>query len=150
MTYEEASHLPIVIGIACSAGQWSRDNVKNIVDGNANGQPSFGEAILKSKAAGIAYIGSGIITPGGRMSFHYDKGEVRFVRHVYFGEMGYLLLKSYHDGAHTLGELTRNATFQFVANNEMDYWLNRYSLFIGALLGDPALKIPKHPRFSSN
>ena len=153
MTYDGVDKLPIVIGVACHSGFYAHDNTMNGSDSTGQGldadQPMFGEATLKSRAGAIAYFGDTSFGSGDAY-FHYDCGKIVVDQHADLQGLVYYMMKSYHEGAGTLGKLLEDGVLSFVVENEMDFWKNRFTLLEFVLLGDPALKIRLHPRFQES
>ncbi len=142
LRYSPHVKVPIVVSITCSAGAFDLDLLKPPVDSGAH---SFGEAVLCSPAAGIAYFGSSRLSYGGNSSCLRD-GERALIRVWYFTELLWDILQSRHQGADTLGQLYADALFAFVSNNDMaGNPGNLLTAFDFVHLGDAALKIPVRP-----
>jgi hypothetical protein len=116
--------------------------LKSAVD---RGVHSFGEAVLTSPAAGIAYFGSSRLSYGGNSSF-LREGERALIRRWHFTELLCDILQSRRQGADTLGQLYADALFAFVSENDMaGNPGNVLTAFQYVHLGDSALKIPVQP-----
>jgi hypothetical protein len=142
LRYSPHVKVPIIISIACSAGAFDLELLKppGII-----GAHSFGQGVLTSPAAGIAYFGSSRFTYGSS-SYHLSQRQRVMVRRRYFMELLYRVLQSRRQGADTLGQLYADALFAFVSNNDMvGNPGNVFTVFEYVLLGDPALKIPVRP-----
>jgi Peptidase family C25 len=142
MRYPPHSRVPVVVSISCSSGAFDLD----LMDAPGSGATrSFGEAVLKSPAAGIAYFGSSRLA-GGTASYYLSGTNRAVIRERTFAELFYGLLQSYDHGTDTLGKLYSDALFGFVSKNDLAGNLyNELTIFKLVLLGDPALKIPQHP-----
>ena len=142
LRYSPHAEVPIVISIACSAGAFDLDLLESP---GGTGVHSFGEGVLLSPAAGIAYFGGSRPTRGSA-SFLLRQGQRAVSRRWCFIELIYRLLQSRHQGADTLGQLYADALFAFVSNNDMvGNPRNVLTAFQYVHLGDPALKIPVRP-----
>jgi hypothetical protein len=129
--YAPRIKVPIIISIACLAGAFDLDLMECSYS-LCSGSHSFGEAVLKSAGAGIAYLGN---TRNGLGS---GKG--------YVGRPITGTIRSLHRGADTLGQLHTDAVFEFLLTADMaGNPLNVLTALEFVLLGDPALKIPVHP-----
>jgi hypothetical protein len=142
LRYSPHAKVPIVISIACYCGAFDLD-LLSWPYGPAD--RSFGEAVLSSPAAGIAYFGSS--RPGfGSPSLFLQQKEIAIIRGWYLGDLLYGILQSRRQGADTLGQLYADALFAFVSNNDMaGNPRNVLAAFQFVHLGDPALKIPVRP-----
>lgn len=142
LRYPPHAKVPIVISIACSAGAFDLDLLRWATDRAAH---SFGEGVLISPAAGIAYFGSSRPARGGQSGFLCE-GQGAILREWYFGELFNDILRSHRQGARTLGQLYADAVFAFVTDNDMaGDPRNVLTAFQFVHLGDPALKIPVRP-----
>jgi len=130
--------IPIVWSESCYSGAYDLDLM------NPGGFPcSFGEAVLKSPAGGIAFFGASRLSSGWPL-YYYQRGEPRVTKLTEMAGMVHFALRSYHQGADTLGQLYSDALYFHVSNNKMaGHTVNTQSIFPFVLLGDPALKIPK-------
>jgi len=94
---------PIIVSIACNNGIFDADLV------NLGIKKSFGEAILLSKAGGIAYIG-GSRSNAGSTIFSLDEGKLEILGLTYMASMLNYFLEAYSNNSLTsLGELTSHA-----------------------------------------
>ena len=135
------SKTPIVLSISCMNGAFDPNLMVNNLYGY-NQPYSFGMGVLNSSAGGIAYIG-GSRTNFGGWNFHLENGTVVIDHIRYIDKMLSYVMKSYHNGGETLGNITTNALKEYLINENMDDWANNRTVFAHTLLGDPALKIPK-------
>ncbi|MEA1865151.1 MAG: C25 family cysteine peptidase, partial [Euryarchaeota archaeon] len=132
----ENSKTPIVVSIACMNGAFDT----NVVD---SGVPlSFGEAVLLSNAAGIAYIGGSRVNYGSP-DFYIENGYLHTTKEQHMAGMLTNVFAAYHGGAVTLGDVTKTAITTYVAENNFTDDINLVTLFEFTLLGDPALAIPE-------
>jgi hypothetical protein len=144
ISYPAHTNVPIVASVACVCGAFDTDLVPDL--GFAT---SFGEGVLKSPAAGIAYYG-GSRSNSGSPSWYIDDGNLIVTRDWYMSELLTYVWDAYHDGAGTLGEIHRAAFDTFLANNDMSaLQTNRKTYFEAILLGDPALAVPPQIEGSS-
>ena len=106
---------------------------------------SFGEAVLKSPAGGIAFFGHSRLADGD-VYVRFDRGELVVTKLHSSLAMMEDTLESWDRGADTLGQLHGDALYSFVANRQMvGRWIHTQVVFPFTLLGDPALRIPKRP-----
>ncbi|MCX5644162.1 MAG: C25 family cysteine peptidase [Phycisphaerae bacterium] len=136
--------VPIFISISCYGGAFDLDLMECSYS-LCSGTHSFGEAVLKSPAAGIAYFGC---SRGGLGSRSPPRPRQRLARgkQCYVGALLYGIMQSRRQGADTLGQLYADSLFEFVSNVDMaGNPCNVFSAFEFVLLGDPALKIPVRP-----
>ena len=138
MTLPASDTSPIVVSIACMNGAFDT----NLVDMGFN--ISFGESILLSDAGGMAYIG-GSRSNAGAPFFNLDKGYVNISKEPYMAGMLTYLLKAYHDGGSTLGNITAHAMMTYIEHNNFSDPLDNSTFFAFVLLGDPALQLPPRP-----
>jgi hypothetical protein len=137
VSYAAHTNVPVVASVACDCGAFDTDLVPGL--GFAT---SFGEGILKSPAAGIAYYG-GSRSNAGSPSWYIDDGNLVITRDWYMSELLTYVWDAYHNGAGTLGEIHQAAFDSFLANNDMSaFQTNRVTYFEAILLGDPALVVP--------
>ena len=142
LRYSPHIKVPIVISISCYGGAFDLDLMECSC---AHSTHSFGEAVLKSPAAGIAYFGC---SRGGIGSRSPPRPRQRLARgkQCYVGALLYGIMQSRRQGADTLGQLYADSLFEFVSNVDMGgNPRNVYAAFQFILLGDPALKIPVRP-----
>ena len=143
MRYPANDRVPVVFADACENGAFDLDLV------NLGCRLSFGEALLKSPAGGIAVFGASRLIDNVTLSYFHQGHPVV----AKLGGMGGLVryaLESYRGGSDTLGKLSSDALYAYIANNRMagsKVQLNRVFAFV--LLGDPALKIPVPPAHSA-
>jgi hypothetical protein len=132
---EENSNLSVVVSIACDNGAF--DNGMSM-DPIFSSEMSFGESLIFSRAGAIAYIGgsrsnSGV--PGGTL----DNGYLNITSENYMADILTRVIRAYSEGAGSLGNITKTALADFVAENDMTDLINKRSLFEFVLLGDPVL-----------
>jgi hypothetical protein len=156
MRFPPHSRVPIVVSISCSSGTFDLD-LMDVPGPAAIDTPwatisfgsryahSFGEAVLKSPGAGIAYFGSSRLA-GGTASYYLSGTNRVVIRERNIAQLFYGLLQSYDHGTDTLGRLYSDALFGFVSKNDLaGNPRNVATVFKSVLLGDPALRIPQHP-----
>ncbi len=142
LRYSPHIKVPIVISIACYCGAFDLDLMECSC---AHGTHSFGEAVLNSPAAGIAYFGNSRAGVGSR-SPPRPRRRLAPGKQCYAGATGYGIMQSRCRGADTLGQLYADTLFEFVSNNDMvGNPRNVLTAFEFVHLGDPALKIPMRP-----
>ena len=149
--YAPRIKVPIIISLACYAGAFDLDLIECSYKG-CSSTHSFGEAVLKSPGAGIAYLGNSRPGLGGSgpsvPSLGWAAASSGAASHGkdYLVPWFYGTMQSHRRGADTLGQLYADALFAFVSNADMagNPW-NVYSALGFVLLGDPALKIPVRP-----
>jgi hypothetical protein len=136
MAYAPNSRVPVVVGVGCYNGAFDLDLVSTTYS------TSFGEAVLKSPAGGIAYFGGSRYINGS--DYHrYEQGNFVLIKGWYLGGLQLDILRSYHNLRDTLGDLNSDAINAYIADNNMALdVLHQEQLFMNVLLGDPALKIP--------
>ena len=136
------SRLPVVLSTACMNGAFDTRLYPNTPYRIAQ-KTSFGEAVLLSKAGGIAYIGATRDSYG--VSYTYlDKGYLKVIKETYMVGMLTHVLQAYHrnPGA-TLGNITKEAIESFVGEDDFSNSVyNNITLFEFVLLGDPVLRLP--------
>lgn len=137
MAYPAHTNVPIIASVACDCGAWDTDLVSAL-----GFSMSFGEGVLKSDAAGIAYFG-GARSNAGSPSWYIDNGNLIITRDWYMSELLTYVWDAYHHGAPALGDMHWAAFDSFLVNNDMStYTWNRKTYFEAILIGDPALQIP--------
>jgi hypothetical protein len=156
MHYPPHSRVPIVVSISCSSGTFDLDLLDvpgpgaidtplGTINFGSGYTHSFGEAVLKSPGAGIAYFGSSRLASG-TVSYYLSGTNRVVIRDRSIAQLFYGLLQSYDHGTDTLGKLYSDALFGFVSKNDLaGNPRNVATVFKSVLLGDPALKIPQHP-----
>ena len=144
LRYSPHIKVPIVISIACYCGAFDLDLMECSWD-PCRSTHSFGEAVLKSPAAGIAYFGTSRAGIGSRNPPRPPQKLARG-KQSYMGALIYGVMQSRRQGADTLGQLYTDSLFEFVSNVDMaGNPRNVYAAFQFVLLGDPALNIPVQP-----
>jgi hypothetical protein len=138
MGYPPDLNIPVVVSVACRNGNYDLDLV------GSNGAISFGEAVLKSQAGGIAYIGGSRLNVGDAI-YHYEQGNVVIDKQTYIIGLLHYVLGAYHDGKTLLGDICNSALSTYLSNNATTDPVNMETMFRHVLLGDPALKIPAQP-----
>jgi len=141
------TNLSIVASVACMNGAFDTKLYPNTCYGYA--QPiSFGEGVLLSNAAGIAYIGGSMVCAGG-WNIYLDKGYLHIIKEPYMQGMLTYLFEAYHNGSNTLGNMTKTAMEKYVERNDFTDSVNNRTFFEFTLLGDPALELlPQQPSVS--
>jgi len=142
--YAPRIKVPVIVAFGCNAGAFDLDLMAGLPLGWYT--HSFGESVLKSPGAGIAYFGNTRDGLGASLTwltsreFDSTDGKAHIARLV----TG--IIRSRHRGAETLGQLHMDALFDFLSTADMvgNPW-NVYSTLGFVLLGDPALKIPVQP-----
>jgi len=143
MQYSANDRVPVVFADACNNGAFDLDLM------NSGCRRSFGEALLKSPAGGIAVFGASRLIDNVTL-FHFHQGRPVVATLGGMGGLVHYALESYRGGADTLGKLSSDALYAYVANNSVagsKAHRNRILAFV--LLGDPALKIPVHRAHSA-
>jgi len=139
MGYPPNLDTPVVLSVACDCGAYDLD-IAGTYSGN-----SFGEAVLKSQAGGIAYIGGSRLNVGDAI-YYYDRGNVVIDKQTYIIGLLHHVLGAYHDGKTLLGDICNGALSTYLLYNPpADDPVSAETLFRHVLLGDPALKIPTQP-----
>lgn len=137
MGLNESSNLSVVVSIACGNGAF--DSGVTIYKPSI----SFGESLVLSRAGGIAYIGGSRLTYGGP----HASIEEGYMNVEYEDYMAYLLtsvIQAYSEGAGSLGNITRTAIVDYVAENDMLDQYHQRNIFEFVLLGDPVLSLPSY------
>jgi len=136
LAYPPNPQAPIVTSVSCLNGAADLDLVSRSFP------TSLGEALLKSKAGGIAYLGTSRLGWGSGLSY-YEGGNLIVGRTWYSSGLNINCFRSYHEGAATLGDILYGAESTYVQENIISAdVLHMQQLFTFGLLGDPALKIP--------
>ncbi|UCF08259.1 MAG: hypothetical protein JSW28_00780, partial [Thermoplasmata archaeon] len=136
LNFDPVVNTPVVVSIACDNGAFDT----NLMTPDYSG-PSFGEAVIASDAAGVAYIG-GARTNYGAPEFYFDEGNLNIVHESDMAGMLTYLFEEYSGGADSLGSLAMNAMARFSAEEDMGDFYAYRTFFEFTLLGDPALMIP--------
>ena len=131
------ARVPIVVSIACMDGAFDT----NVLYGGFD--TSFGEGVLLSNASGIAYIGGSRVNYGHPISYT-DQGNLRITKELYMAGMLTYVFRAYHEGANSLGSITREARKTYLLENDFcaSDSKDNVTYFEFTLLGDPALQIP--------
>ena len=135
MSLEENSNLSVVISIACDNGAFDNGMATEPVFSSTM---SFGESLIFSRAGAIAYIG-GSRSNAGIPSGTLDDGYLNITSEDYMADILTRVVRAYSEGAGSLGNITKTALADFVAENDMTDLINKRSLFGFVLLGDPVL-----------
>jgi hypothetical protein len=134
--YSANDRVPVVFADACDIGAFDL----NLMDDGYH--QSFGEALLKSPAGGIAVFGASRLTFSSTLSY-FHQGHPVVAKLGGMQGLVHYALESYRRGADTLGNLYSDALYSYVANNRLAGCRpNMHIVFASVLLGDPALKIP--------
>ncbi len=145
MSYPAHDKTPVIISVSCENGNYDLD----LVPPPSNYKTSFGEAVLKSAAGGIGYIGAARNAFGDSL-YHYENGNIVIYHLTYIIALQNYVMQSYHSGATTLGQLSLDALTSYFRGNTMTSDPNSdpnnvWTLLQHVLLGDPALRIPVQP-----
>jgi hypothetical protein len=128
-------NVPVVVSVSCRNGDYDLD-----LTGSSNAT-SFGEAVLKSQAGGIAFIGASRTSVGDAL-YHYDQGNLVMDGQTYIIGLLNDVVGRYHALKNVLGDISNGALDNFISTNRMDDQVNVATVFRHVLLGDPALQIP--------
>lgn len=137
-TENSNSKRPVILSISCRNGAYDFDIIHRIPNKYLT---SAGEALILSKAGGIAYFGGSRINAGIAF-FTYDKGNIQIEKQEHMAGLIAEVISSYAQGNSFLGELYQTAIKQFITLNDMNDSLNKRTLFEFVLLGDPVLSLP--------
>jgi len=142
------SFVPVLTSVACMNAAWDDE----VVPPWYFSPPCFGEAVLLSPAAGIAYVGSARIAWELGILFHLENGfaTVEFYGAAY---LHFKLLQAYNEfmGKRDkvgLGEVVAYGIVDFMTDVFKSKEAMRYmdlvllTMFQLTLLGDPALQLP--------
>jgi hypothetical protein len=142
--YAPRIKIPVIIAFGCMAGALDLDLMADLPASYYT--PSFGEAVLKSPGAGIAYLGNTRDGLGGSLTWVSTGGPEPMDWKAHIARLVTGIIRSRHRGADTLGQLHVDTLFDFLSTADMagNPW-NVYSTLGFVLLGDPALKIPVQP-----
>lgn len=135
LSYPPEVNVPVVVSVSCRNGDYDLD-----LTGSSNAT-SFGEAVLKSQAGGIAFIGASRTSVGDAL-YHYDQGNLVMDGQTYIIDLLNDVVGQYHALKNVLGDISNGALDNFILTNDMDDPVNVATVFRHVLLGDPALKIP--------
>lgn len=141
--YAPRIKVPVIIAFGCNAGAFDLD----LMEGLGTRSPhSFGEAVLKSPGAGIAFFGNTREGRFGGFTWVSASGSEPVDWKAYIARLFTGIIRSRHQGAETLGQLHVDTLFDFLSTADMagNPW-NIFSTLEFVLLGDPALKIPVQP-----
>ncbi len=143
MSFPENKNVPIIVSVACMSGAFDTDLAKRY--NVQRGATSFGEAVLLSKGAGIAYIGTTRATLGSPL-LYLDEGELVITKERGIAGMLTYFFEAYHNGTNILGDIVNKAIEKYVSINSFPLRPEKDEDFIVlasfVLLGDPALDIP--------
>jgi hypothetical protein len=143
MRYSANDRVPVVFADACNNGAFDLDLMNN------GCRLSFGEALLKSPAGGIAVFGASRLTDNVTL-YYFQQGRPVVAKLGGMGGLVHYALESYRGGSDTLGKLSSDALYAYVANNSVaGSRAHLARVFSFVLLGDPALKIPVPPAHSA-
>ncbi len=143
LAFPENNKIPVIVSVACMSGAYDTNlacpyNLKR-------GTTSFGESVLLSKGAGIAYIGTTRATLGSPLAY-LDKGSLVITKERGIAAMLTYLFEAYHSGTNILGDLANMAIEKYINENDFPARPERDNDFIVlasfVLLGDPTLDIP--------
>ena len=143
LSFPQNNNVPIIVSVACMSGAF--DTHLTCPYNLQRGTKSFGEAVLLSKGAGIAYIGTTRATLGSPL-LYLDKGELVITKERGIAGMLTYFFEAYHNGTNILGDLVNKAIEKYIHENSFPQKPERDNDFIVlasfVLLGDPALDIP--------
>jgi hypothetical protein len=137
MDLEENSNVSVVVSIACDIGAFDNGVV---VNRTFNSSISFGESLVFSQAGAIAFIGGSRMNAGNPNGV-LEEGFLNVTSESYMADILTRVIRSYSEGAGSLGNITKSALGSFVAQNDMADLTNQRSLFEFVLLGDPILPL---------
>jgi hypothetical protein len=140
------SKVPIVVSLACGDGAFDTGLYPTDLFDNSQ-KASFGEALLLSDSAGIAYIGSSRVAWGDFGKYHLDGGYLTIIKMPRMMGMLTYVFEAYGERDGTLADITRRAISLFVERNDFSHDVLRpnlddVTLFEFVLLGDPVLRLP--------
>ncbi len=135
-TLQDASQLPIVVAPACSSGAYDY----GIFDGNL--KHSFSQAMIFSRAGGIAYVGMSRIAYGA-LSFYFDNGLLKAPYLLFAQAFLKLFFEAIYENSSTLGEAFKYAIREYAFRNNMWYSENLRTLMEAMIVGDPLLPLPR-------
>lgn len=152
MEYPANHELPVVSSVACNNALWDDDLLYGVTT-------SFGEAVLKSPGAGIAYLGSARSAYELGVLFSFKEGfletEVSGAASIHMR-----IIKAYNNfmGTKTsvsLGEVFAKGLEDYVVNvlPTLDAFYQSVALgniFMLSLLGDPGLQLPVYSEEFTN
>lgn len=145
------SKVPVVASVACMDGAFDSNLYPNPyhLPGNPYRLPvtqtMFGESVLLSNASGIAYVGGSRVNWGCAQGY-LDKGYLHPEVECYMQAMLTYFFDAYHEGAGSLGNITKSAMEKYYINNDFRDKINNVTFFEFTLLGDPVLELPKPQR----
>ena len=143
LSFPQNNNVPIIVSVACMSGAYDTHLICPYNLGR--GTTSFGEAVLLSKGAGIAYIGTTRATLGSPL-LYLDEGEVIITKERGIAGMLTYFFEAYHNETTILGDLMNEAIEKYISENSFPQKPEKDNDFIVlasfVLLGDPALDIP--------
>jgi hypothetical protein len=143
LNYAPRIKVPVIIAFGCNAGAFDLDLRADL---SAHYTHCFGEAVLKSPGAGIAFFGNTREGRFGGYTWVSRSGLKPVDWKGYIARLVTGILRSRHRGAETLGQLYADALFDFLSTADMaGNPHNVFAVLEFVLLGDPALKIPVQP-----
>lgn len=140
LSLEYKTGIPVIISVLCNNGAF---------DTRLTGKTyskSFGEAIMTSKAGGIAYLGTARQSYG-VPEVEIGNGSVNGVKKDYMTELVDYVLESDEEN---LGDKIKLGIKKFVVNNDMNDKYNLRTVLEFSLLGDPNLKLKKRDVLAIN
>lgn len=129
--------LPIILSVACGNGSFDTEIVNQYMD------ESYGEAIVASEGAGIAYIG-GSRSNGGVPEFEITNGNLNYLGYDDTYSLLFYYIQAYREITNpTLGALFRSAKDKYLLANSMiiDADCAAYVRFVG--LNNAAIQLPQ-------
>lgn len=137
---EYKQNTPVIISVLCDNGAY---------DTRLTGRTyrkSFGEAIISSKAGGIAYLGASRYSYG-LPGVETLNGIVKTIKKEYITELVDYIIASDEEN---IGNKVKEGLNVFVTNKDMSDKYNLRTLFELTLLGDPNLKMKKRENLQIN
>ncbi len=141
LSMPESTELPVVVSVAC-------DNAAFDEELWSVGFPiSFGEGLLLSPAGGVAYFGATRVAYAG-LDWGESEGYVVDAYPFYMDQMTQNFFLSYSEGVRALGDAALGAwrlyaMWNDVSGSDWSALIDRRTLLETALLGDPALTLPR-------
>jgi len=140
------NNIPIIVSVACMCGAF--DTHLACPYNLHRGTTSFGESVLLSKGAGIAYVGTTRATLGSPL-LYLDKGEVVITKERGIAGMLTYFFEAYHNRTNILGDIFYKSIEKYIQENSFPESPEKEEDFIVlasfVLLGDPLLELPIPP-----
>lgn len=141
--------LPIFLSPACAAGAYdvgmTRESLLGLLSAGRN---SVGEALLRSPAGAVAFVGAPRLSYGQPTVSFDTHGNLIQGDNSHFLHLLDLMLEQYGGARQTLGELWYFAVSRYVESEgrAIEEPLERWTYSGLTLLGDPTLWLPLKPR----